>query len=1248
MKLKDNTGTKIWFLIGILTICFFVSALTIRLTFDSRNILINDAVQLEQNLHRKEKIVFDLIEDVNLVEEIKAVEANNPQPLEQWVLDLNNNHQIFTYAYSNNSLVWWSTNSFVPRTDAGISDGSNILKAGNGWYYSIKRSWGSYSMLFLIPIKWEYQKTNAYLNDRFHEDLVLSSNLDMADFRDTNIYNIRSSQGKYLFSVKLHQKSIDYSYMEWELLMWILGVVFFIINLNILCSQLFSSGRILLSILIFGGTLFGLRYVDLYFDLLPTYFQMDLLDPKLYASSFMNPNLGAFVLNILFITWFLGFLFAHRKKYKLPKTFFKTPVGLVVYGLIWSSIFYVWGRFTEDTYFSLVNHSSINFNVTDILNLDAYGWTGLAALSLSMISFLYLIGIFIYISKKAISDARLIMRYVILFFIVIGLLLYFFDNLDLNYFLICLVVLIGTWYGFSKENFDLAIVIATLLLLGGMTSIKHNEFHKYKRQEAQKYALLKLEDNDDVNALALFYEIEKEIIQDPVINRFFSFNQNISRQTFLDHIKTVYLSGYLSKYDYSINYFDASFNPLHGSSAKIINDFRDKVISGAIKVTDNFYRGNAGYGRYDYFAQFPIYEGDDLQGILLLELNNRSFNQFPDYPVILSDSRIDQTQTDLNSEYSYAFYTDGELISQNGRYTFPMRDSTYLSLGIRELKHVGYHGGFSHMAYRTNEHNLLILSKPEQGGWLQFASLSFFFLVYLLVFFILYVVRWIFNTLTSNDFSLRNLRWSILLVSNRVLFSTRIQTFIVSGVVFTLIVAGVITFYSVSRQNLETQEKSILQFTWNIANGLESRLHKSDGSDLTDIFDEFDAISESFATDLNLYNSEGALIYTTQPRIYDLRLISQYINPHAYINLKNYGKFQFVQNEKIGDLNYLNAYASIRNDNLEPIAYLGIPEYSSQLNYDKNIGSLLNALLNIYALVILVLGLFAVFAANKMTEPLLLVQKSLAKIKIGEANEPLFWKRNDEIGNLIREYNYMIAELEESAKKIMKSERESAWREMAKQVAHEIKNPLTPLKLGMQQLERSWKDGDPNFETRFQSFSKSFIEQVDSLTHIASEFSNFAKMPDTKLEKVNLIEIIKISISLYKNVSNIQINLFNNLDSEEVMVNADKDQLLRVFNNLIKNGVEASVNRRKPKINILVEKSRSEGVILVDIQDFGEGIPFEAQKKLFQPNFTTKSSGTGLGLAFVKRAIESMEGEISYETHIGKGTSFFISLPVID
>lgn len=1248
MVSKDKMGSKIWFLIAVLTLCFFISAITIRLTFDSRHILLNDAIELEQNLHNKEKHVFELLESIDLVQEIKAVEDNNPQPLEEWVLELNNSEQIFTYAYSNNSLVWWSTQSFVPRTDAGISDGSNILKSGNGWYYSIKRSWGSYSILFLIPVKWEYEKSNAYLNDRFATDLISTSNLEMADFRDLNIYNIRSSQGKYLFSVKLSQKSIESSYIDWELLMWTLGFVFLLINFNIFCSQLFRNGQIWLSILLFGSALFSIRFIDLYFNLLPTFFQMDLIDPKLYASSSIFPNLGALVLNLTFITWFLGFLFSHRMNYKLPSTFFKNPVGLILYGLLWGTIFYAWGRFTADVFFSLVKHSSINFNVTDVLNLDIYGWVGLLALSFSMMSFLYLIGIFLYISKKTISDFRLIIKWEILFFLFFALLLFLFDTLDVNYLFICFILLIATWYGFSKENFDLAVVISGLLLLAGITSIKHNEFHKYKRQEAQKMALLKLEDSDDVNALALFYEIEKEIVQDPVVNRFFTNSNSISRQTFLDHIKTVYLSGYLSKYEYNINYFDASFNPIHGNSSSIINDFRDKVISGAIKVTENFYRGNVGYGRFEYFAQFPVYQGEDLQGILLLELTNRSFNQFPDYPVILADSRIDQDQTHLNAEYSYAFYRDGALVSQNGKYTYPTQDSVYVPLGIRELKHLGYHNDFSHMAYRTTDRNLLVLSKPEQGGWLQFASLSFFFLVFLFVFFILYTIRWIFNTLTSNDFSLRNLRWSILLVSNRILFSTRIQTFIVAGVVFTLLVAGVITYYSVSRQNLETQEKNILQFTWNIANGLESRLHKLDNEILSELFEEFDAISESIATDLNLYNSEGVLIYTTQPRIYDLRLISQYIDPNALIKLKNYGKFQFVQEENIGDLNFITAYASIRNDNFEPIAYLGVPEYSSQLSYDKNIASLLNALINIYALVILVLGLFAVFAANKMTEPLLLVQKSLAKIKIGEANEPIFWKRNDEIGNLIREYNFMIAELEQSAKKIMKSERESAWREMAKQVAHEIKNPLTPLKLGMQQLERSWKDGDPNFENRFHSFSKSFIEQVDSLTHIASEFSNFAKMPDTKLENIDLIDTLKTSISVYSHVQNLQINFFNNLELNTLNVKADKDQLLRIFNNLIKNGIEASVTKRKPKINILVDKNGSGDRVLIDIEDFGEGIPFQAQKKLFQPNFTTKSSGTGLGLAFVKGAIETMGGDISYETHIGKGTTFSISIPLIE
>src|SRR5690606_17130769 len=150
------------------------------------------------------------------------------------------------------------------------------------------------------------------------------------------------------------------------------------------------------------------------------------------------------------------------------------------------------------------------------------------------------------------------------------------------------------------------------------------------------------------------------------------------------------------------------------------------------------------------------------------------------------------------------------------------------------------------------------------------------------------------------------------------------------------------------------------------------------------------------------------------------------------------------------------------------------------------------------------------------TSPLTLIQENMSKMKIGKKNKPIYWPRNDEIGNLISEYNKMLLALEESANKLAKSERETAWREMAKQVAHEIKNPLTPLRLGIQMLERAWKEQDPNFDLKFQKFSKSFIEQIDSLSRIASEFSSFAKMPDLKMEKIELVEVLNQAIQVYK------------------------------------------------------------------------------------------------------------------------------------
>jgi len=323
---------------------------------------------------------------------------------------------------------------------------------------------------------------------------------------------------------------------------------------------------------------------------------------------------------------------------------------------------------------------------------------------------------------------------------------------------------------------------------------------------------------------------------------------------------------------------------------------------------------------------------------------------------------------------------------------------------------------------------------------------------------------------------------------------------------------------------------------------------------------------------------------------------------------------------------------------------LQLPYFSNQADYNSRIASLLNVMINVYALIFIVVGLFAVIIARQITAPLSFIQLHLSKIIYGKKNEPIKWERDDEIGALVTEYNKMIGALENSAQKLAQSERESAWREMAKQVAHEIKNPLTPLKLGLQLLEKSWRDKDPKFDQKFERFSKSFVEQIESLSSIASEFSSFAKMPDTHLEKINIFNMLGQAVTIFVQMDNIKISYHP--PAAPFFIMADRDQVLRCFNNLLKNAIEAAPHDQPGIIDIqqlITSKS-----ILLSIKDNGNGIPENLRGKIFEPNFTTKSSGTGLGLAFVKNSIENAGGKVWFETMQGVGTTFYLSLPVAE
>jgi two-component system nitrogen regulation sensor histidine kinase NtrY len=285
-----------------------------------------------------------------------------------------------------------------------------------------------------------------------------------------------------------------------------------------------------------------------------------------------------------------------------------------------------------------------------------------------------------------------------------------------------------------------------------------------------------------------------------------------------------------------------------------------------------------------------------------------------------------------------------------------------------------------------------------------------------------------------------------------------------------------------------------------------------------------------------------------------------------------------------------------------------------------------------------------VFISNRLTSPLGMLSKGLASFELGKKSEHLTYSGRDEIGDMVKQYNRMVDEIEESASKLANSEREYAWREMAKQVAHEIKNPLTPMKLNIQQLYKSWKDGVPGFEKKLEKFTKNQIEYIENLSSIASAFSSFAKMPGAQPVEVDLLDQIRTTLELFKNTDNITFRI-NWPHESRITVFADKEHLNGIFSNLIKNGIQSVPAGREGiiKINLVLKGDK----VVVSVSDNGTGIPDELKKNMFTPNFTTKSSGMGLGLSIVKKYVETANGKVWFESQIDIGSVFFVELPVI-
>ena len=397
-------------------------------------------------------------------------------------------------------------------------------------------------------------------------------------------------------------------------------------------------------------------------------------------------------------------------------------------------------------------------------------------------------------------------------------------------------------------------------------------------------------------------------------------------------------------------------------------------------------------------------------------------------------------------------------------------------------------------------------------------------------------------------------------------------------------------------------------------------------------------LSYTYQTDINVYDNFRNLIGTSQPELFSKKLISNLMSPKPYFS----NNPDIDQYEHIGKLEYLATYTDFYNGEFLPIGYISIPQFLSRDEYNADVEGFLVVIAHISLIIIILFILISILIGRQLTAPLTMIENRLKDIRLGKENKKIDYKGNDEIGQLVAQYNRTVDELERSAQLLASSERESAWKLMARQVAHEINNPLTPMKLTIQQLQRSKTQNDERFDAYFEKSTATLIEQIENLSQIAGTFSNFARLPEPKLEKVDVAREAYMVAQLFsRNNDNVTVKFIG--DEKNIFAVTDDKQIVQVFNNLMKNAFQAIPSGEKGEIKVSV--AHSDKIVTIDIKDNGAGIPENIKDKLFTPNFTTKSTGMGLGLAISRNIIRASGGDITFESEQGKGTVFQVRLP---
>lgn len=402
--------------------------------------------------------------------------------------------------------------------------------------------------------------------------------------------------------------------------------------------------------------------------------------------------------------------------------------------------------------------------------------------------------------------------------------------------------------------------------------------------------------------------------------------------------------------------------------------------------------------------------------------------------------------------------------------------------------------------------------------------------------------------------------------------------------------------------------------------------------------EEIYKIADIHQLQVNLFDLEGSLLKSSKSSI-EGDTLSSCLNADILNALSNTSKHRYVEKMVLNDQTFQSSYTYITDKKFKPIAILNLYYIQNDDILNKELKEFLERLGYAYFVMLILAILLAYFLSKYITKSLKTISDKMNATRLGKQNQRIeIESSSEEIATLVNSYNSMIDQLQESAVRLATSEREQAWREMAKQVAHEIKNPLTPMRLSVQSFQRKFDPEDPEIHQKVEEYSKTLIQQIDTMSSIASAFSNFAKMPAQQNETLNVVQIVKLALDIFSEDYIVFV-----ADEKEIISQLDRTQLIRVITNLVKNATQAVADEKDPKI--VVSVMSEDDVVRISVSDNGKGISEENIARIFQPKFTTKSSGMGLGLAMVKNIVETYKGTITFTSQNGKGTTFTVTFP---